>query len=143
MAQVGAAWERAVGTLKGVLDAAFQGATAAPAMLTVKDFMLLVCLALGEWHNPGRILHGFSWFSERQTNSRGRSEFVCLPSESSLARALCRRRSVPCCRRAVRLSRGGGPGDTDERARQIPQAAGGRHGRGGAGAFEMLVADST
>ncbi|GAB4817780.1 hypothetical protein N2152v2_004826 [Parachlorella kessleri] len=44
--QVGAAWERAVAVLKGVLEGAFQGATAAAAMLTVKDFMLLVCLAL-------------------------------------------------------------------------------------------------
>lgn len=47
--QVGAAWERAVARLKSVLDDAFQGATAAAAMLTVKDFMLLVCLALGGW----------------------------------------------------------------------------------------------
>ncbi len=50
--QVGTAWERAVGTLKAVLDAAFQGATAAAAMLTVKDFMVLVCLALGERPGP-------------------------------------------------------------------------------------------
>lgn len=34
--------------LKAVLEPAFRGATAAAAMLTVKDFMLLVCLALGE-----------------------------------------------------------------------------------------------
>lgn len=34
--------------LKAVLEPAFHGATAAAAMLTVKDFILLVCLALGE-----------------------------------------------------------------------------------------------
>ena len=45
--QVDAAWDAAVAALKGVLEPAFRGATAAPAMLTVKDFILLVCLALG------------------------------------------------------------------------------------------------
>lgn len=47
-AQVDAAWDEAVAALKGVLGPAFSGATAAAAMLTVKDFILLVCLALGE-----------------------------------------------------------------------------------------------
>ena len=45
--QVDAAWEAAVKALKGLLESAFEGATAAAAMLTVKDFMLLLCLALG------------------------------------------------------------------------------------------------
>jgi hypothetical protein len=38
-----------VAALKSVLEPAFQGATAASAMLAVKDFILLVCLALGGW----------------------------------------------------------------------------------------------
>ncbi len=42
-----AAWDAAVAALKAVLEPAFRGATAAAAMLTVKDFILLVCLALG------------------------------------------------------------------------------------------------
>ncbi|KAL4432419.1 hypothetical protein ABPG77_001718 [Micractinium sp. CCAP 211/92] len=46
VAQVDAAWDAAVAALKGVLEPAFRGATAAAAMLTVKDFLLLVCLAL-------------------------------------------------------------------------------------------------
>jgi hypothetical protein len=45
--QVDAAWDAAVAALKGVLEPAFRGATAAAAMLTVKDFILLLCLALG------------------------------------------------------------------------------------------------
>eukprot|EP00887_Chlorella_sp_A99_P005321 scaffold1.g5321.t1 len=45
--KVDGAWEAAVKTLKGLLESAFEGASAAAAMLTVKDFMLLVCLALG------------------------------------------------------------------------------------------------
>ncbi|KAL4430682.1 hypothetical protein ABPG75_005938 [Micractinium tetrahymenae] len=46
VAQVDAAWDAAVAALKAVLEPAFRGATAAAAMLTVKDFLLLVCLAL-------------------------------------------------------------------------------------------------
>lgn len=45
--QVDAAWDAAVAALKRVLEPAFRGATAAAAMLTVKDFILLLCLALG------------------------------------------------------------------------------------------------
>lgn len=46
--KVDAAWDAAVASLKAVLEPAFSGASAAAAMLTVKDFLLLVCLALGE-----------------------------------------------------------------------------------------------
>lgn len=52
--QVDAAWDAAVAALKAVLEPAFRGATAAAAMLTVKDFLLLVCLALGEHSGGGR-----------------------------------------------------------------------------------------
>lgn len=45
--QVDAAWDAAVAALKRVLEPAFSGATAAAQMLTVKDFLLLSCLALG------------------------------------------------------------------------------------------------
>lgn len=45
--QVDAAWDSAVAALKRVLEPAFSGATAAAQMLTVKDFLLLSCLALG------------------------------------------------------------------------------------------------
>jgi hypothetical protein len=45
---VDACWDSAVAALKAALEPAFRGATAAAAMLTVKDFLLLVCLALGE-----------------------------------------------------------------------------------------------
>lgn len=46
--QVDAAWDAAVAALKRVLPPAFSGATAGAQMLTVKDFLLLACLALGE-----------------------------------------------------------------------------------------------
>ena len=46
--QVDAAWDTAVAALKRVLAPAFSGASAAAQMLTVKDFLLLACLALGE-----------------------------------------------------------------------------------------------
>ncbi|PRW58081.1 exocyst complex component SEC15A [Chlorella sorokiniana] len=46
VAQVDAAWDAAVVALKRVLEPAFSGATAAAQMLTVKDFLLLSCLAL-------------------------------------------------------------------------------------------------
>ncbi len=47
--QVDAAWDAAVAALKRVLEPAFSGAAAAAQMLTVKDFLLLSCLALGGW----------------------------------------------------------------------------------------------
>ena len=53
--QVDAAWDAAVAALKAVLEPAFQGATAAAAMLTVKDFVLLTCLALGGWGRGERV----------------------------------------------------------------------------------------
>lgn len=53
--QVDAAWDSAVAALKRVLDPAFSGATAAAQMLTVKDFLLLSCLALGTYCVPGGV----------------------------------------------------------------------------------------
>ncbi|KAK9819680.1 hypothetical protein WJX72_001042 [[Myrmecia] bisecta] len=46
--QVDAGWETAVACLKGVLEASFDNITIAPAMLALKDFMMLVCSALGQ-----------------------------------------------------------------------------------------------
>eukprot|EP00803_Ostreobium_quekettii_P005107 evm.model.scf_611.3 EVM.evm.TU.scf_611.3 scf_611:47229-58906(+) len=45
-------WEVAIATLKGVIDTAFEGMQSAPAMLLVKDFILLVCGALSQSGYP-------------------------------------------------------------------------------------------
>jgi len=45
--QADAGWETAVAVLKTVLNIAFDTASSAAAMLRMKDFVLLVCSALG------------------------------------------------------------------------------------------------
>ena len=45
--QLDAGWETAVACLKAVLETAFEGLASAASLLAVKDFMLLVCNALG------------------------------------------------------------------------------------------------
>ena len=45
--KVDAGWEVAVASIKTLLDAAFDAATSPSAMLAIKDFVLLVCSALG------------------------------------------------------------------------------------------------
>lgn len=75
--QVDAAWDAAVAALKGALEPAFRGATAAPAMLTVKDFLLLACLALG-------ALLSLAWRG-------GRAEaFLCHPDAAASPASLLR-----------------------------------------------------
>jgi hypothetical protein len=53
-AQADAGWETAVAVLKTVLTIAFDSVQAPSAMLRMKDFVLLVCSALGAWfaHPP-------------------------------------------------------------------------------------------
>ncbi len=45
--QLGAGWEAAVACLKATLESAFESMTSAESLLAVKDFVLLVCTALG------------------------------------------------------------------------------------------------
>lgn len=45
--QLDAGWESGAATLKALLEGAFESAAAAPQLLEVKDFVLLVCSALG------------------------------------------------------------------------------------------------
>lgn len=49
-------WEMAIVMLKGVVDNAFEGLTSAPAMLLVKDFLLLVCSGLSKSGYPAANL---------------------------------------------------------------------------------------
>ena len=45
--QLGAGWEAAVACLKATLESAFESMTSAELLIAVKDFVLLVCTALG------------------------------------------------------------------------------------------------
>jgi len=45
--QLGAGWEAAVACLKATLESAFESMTSAESLIAVKDFVLLVCTALG------------------------------------------------------------------------------------------------
>ena len=50
--QLGAGWEAAVACLKATLESAFESMTSAESLLAVKDFVLLVCTALGSHSLP-------------------------------------------------------------------------------------------
>ena len=53
---VDAFWEMAIVMLKSVVDSAFEGLNSAPAMLLVKDFLLLVCSGLSKSGYPAANL---------------------------------------------------------------------------------------
>ena len=127
-AQVDAAWECAVAALKALLEPAFQGATAAAAMLTVKDFLLLVCPALGEprrreWHLAvlGRWERAVFYPSRPFVRTLGGKLTLCF----------CVLLPMPC--RPLRVPHSLHPRAHGQQPGPVPGAAGGSGYDGGAG----------
>jgi hypothetical protein len=140
--QADAGWETAVAVLKTVLNIAFDTITSPVAMLRMKDFVLLVCSALGE----SSTFHTYSVITLYILFSAG----VLLASVPGILQTLpdmfeqtrhvvryfvgirchCRNVShygpktcVCFALRKLRLPRGARSGDSHERPRKVPGAA--------------------
>ncbi len=89
--QLGAGWEAAVACLKATLESAFESMTSAESLIAVKDFVLLVCTALGvpqqlPFHQPVTACQGHHGDATLQPQGRaGITSCRCTRSCSAAA----------------------------------------------------------